>query len=1115
MMDQGVWEQIERDTLTATNAQRVYQILNNLESRRDRVQKRWIWELLQNALDASPNGQMNLTCSVRYEKEEVLLEHNGRPFEMQEIAHVIYHGSTKTEDKSKIGQYGSGLLTTHLLSHEIYISGKLVDGQEFNFPLRRLPTSVQAIDDCMKESAKKFQDSLSSVELLGLPCGITTRFQYSVEDEAATEVVAQGISSLEMLAPYILAFNQEFSSIFVQHLGQTAYFEITKREPSHNDYVQEVTVRQTSASNWIDSNYLLIQGGDTSIAVQVARVGDSTSCLQVGNVPRLFLGLPLIGTEEFSFPTVINSFQFTPSDEDRDGVNLWQNENDEANVRNQATISEACSLLVQLIRLAGTSGWENVFTLTEVPLISDKDWLNPEKLRIHLIENLLTPLLSTPVVSCQYANGILAPLEAILPYAEEEGDVKTLWDLLSVLKEYRSRLPRRKEVAGWNKAIQSWAKLSDCSATDFSGVVDGIGLARLVEETARGPENEMHGRIENIQDALIEGVCAVEWLNDILGFLKESKNADEIGSRYIILTQAGSVEKLANLFRDRGIDEDLKDIADEIDMCMREELLDRRLTTLGDEDGKDAKGNEEVVQEIIAKLKEIVRDGRLDDDFAIASARTFGWVTRNEEWDYLRGFPAFSQEDEDGDRDVVWLAPDGQNEEDIPLAPVSAWDEDLQKFAELFPPPSILATAFYEAESNAAAWAKLAEEHITRTSILVSNKKKLNRFLPDEPLPKLCENAVHETREAVALTNIIHLRGEGVIRRASRSLRRARLFWQLITEWLVVRDTQGLQTDDASCTCNASHKYYKGEWLLPLVDSNWVPLGNDRHTRATAQSLGRLFRDEEAFSIPNYDVFDRLLAAIRVSRFDLLRESMAVDDEARISVDNKLMEILKAAGNKPGRLDVVPRFLSQLSKDEALPDYLAERIKQTQTVHRNQQFGNLVECLVKESLECEGFLVEQTRVGADLVVMMAPDEAEDQLDDDATELKISKDDESWFVEVKATRTSAARMTGRQAREAVKRGQHFLLCVVPVHSEDDPDLDDVKDSMRFVGNIAERVSELCDELDKFEEEIGEISGEYSDGVHLTVTGGHIRVSIASSVWESDGFPLTDLYARLQA
>ncbi len=122
-------------------------------------------------------------------------------------------------------------------------------------------------------------------------------------------------------------------------------------------------------------------------------------------------------------------------------------------------------------------------------------------------------------------------------------------------------------------------------------------------------------------------------------------------------------------------------------------------------------------------------------------------------------------------------------------------------------------------------------------------------------------------------------------------------------------------------------------------------------------------------------------------------------------------------------------------------------------------------------------------------------------------------DESWFLEVKATRTSDARMTPSQARKAVKQGDHFLLCVVPVGTEDEPDIDSVKGNMRFVGDIGGRVSGLCDELDKFEKERGEISGEYTEGVQLIVTGGKTRISIADSIWENDGFPLTELSTRL--
>ena len=275
-----------------------------------------------------------------------------------------------------------------------------------------------------------------------------------------------------------------------------------------------------------------------------------------------------------------------------------------------------------------------------------------------------------------------------------------------------------------------------------------------------------------------------------------------------------------------------------------------------------------------------------------------------------------------------WLAPVGQSDDDIPLAPVTAWDKNLQEFSELFPPARILSTAFSDVVPSAEVWEKLAEKRIVRTSIMVSHESRLSRFLPDEPLADLDEGARHETREAVVLTDVFLLRGDaGVIRRAGRSQRRARLFWRFMTEWLVIHDAQGMQMEEAPCTCDEHHRYYRNQWLLTVIDNSWVPLGNDRHAKATAQSLGHLFRGDNSLSIPENAAVNRLLESIGVSRLDLMRESMAVDAQARASVDNKLMEILIAAENKPDRLDVVPKFLKQLSQDDGLTDYLADRIK--------------------------------------------------------------------------------------------------------------------------------------------------------------------------------------------
>ena len=108
---------IKNNALTVNSAQTVRNRLREMESKRAHVLTRWVWELLQNARDAAVHGtEGNLVASIEQNHTELVFKHNGTDFTKDQIAHVIYHGSTKTESTESIGQYGTGFLSTHLLS---------------------------------------------------------------------------------------------------------------------------------------------------------------------------------------------------------------------------------------------------------------------------------------------------------------------------------------------------------------------------------------------------------------------------------------------------------------------------------------------------------------------------------------------------------------------------------------------------------------------------------------------------------------------------------------------------------------------------------------------------------------------------------------------------------------------------------------------------------------------------------------------------------------------------------------------------------------------------------------------------------------------------------------
>ena len=415
--------EIITQVLTDNTAQSVLNHLNVLESNRAHMRTRWVWELLQNARDASAHSDSKLVASVEQSEHEVVFRHNGGSFKREEIIHLIYHGSTKVENEDAIGQYGSGFLTTHLLSPEIEISGQLEDGRSFGFRLKRELGSVSELSNSMQNAAGAFIESLSSAPSTH---SFTTEFRYPLRGDAL-EVVSEGIATLKQCAPYVVVFNREFSAISITSSVGTVDFKVIGRAQLKQNELEQVTVSEIENGNHRALQYLVAKGNRSTVAIPIEFDADSQACLPLGHTPRLFLGFPLVGTESFGFPAVINSFQFTPTP-NRDGVFLWRAPGT-VNQANQAVLEEACELLAGMLQFVASSGWNNAYYLAEVPYTQAQSWLNEEELRACLEERLIERIRQTPAILNECGQA-MRPKESELPLANTtEGEVH-LWELL-------------------------------------------------------------------------------------------------------------------------------------------------------------------------------------------------------------------------------------------------------------------------------------------------------------------------------------------------------------------------------------------------------------------------------------------------------------------------------------------------------------------------------------------------------------------------------------------------------------------------------------------------------------------------------------------------------------
>ena len=1110
-MSENSKNDVKNTVLTENTAQSVYKHLRELESNRAHVVSRWIWELLQNARDAS-SGDSQLVASVERRSDAITFLHNGRGFREKEIAHLIYHGSTKSGDDALLGQFGSGFLTTHLLSPQIDVAGQLEDGRSFYFELARQADSPETLRQCMDAAWRSFAPSAAPLAD-PLPGDFSTRFRYPITTEDAASVVTEGIQTLKRCAPLVLAFNSQFHRICIDDLANTTEFSVTdRRRPFLDAAVTEVTVVRLHDGTKVESRYLLIESEGVTIALQIEASHDDRKRCVPQEGPRLYLGFPLVGTHQFSLPTVANSFKFCPT-EHRDGIYLGQAEA-KTNQINQQLVEAALALHVNLIHFAATNGYSNSAILAAVPpIIKGQSWLNADWLRRAIRDKLIEPIRKMPsVVSAQ--GEALAPENAALPYADETKRVLELRCLLEGTERTSTLLPSREEAGSWSNAVTSWANISGDLAM-FGEAWDGRKLAEEVAGKAAVP-NEDCGRLERLRALLVDQESAVRWLDKLCGFLLRNDLNDALRTLNLVLDQAGYLGKLPNLYRDLGIDEELKRIADDLlEMGLRRELRDTSMVSLSDQVGQGDYKNSQVVKRILDELREQAQRGETGNEKKPreASNRLLAWMVCNDCVDEVNHFPVWSEAHDGEETDVIWLERAGVEDGELPLAPVHAWPSQLQNFSDLFPRSRILAGSYFDCLPEIEQWKHLEACNLLRTDVVLRRRQSHN-FKESPPDELLDEGEEHVSTCAVEVVDVTYFRKDriGVMSRVPDSRKRAILLWRFLTEYMIPRDAESIDATETGCECGQAHRYYGAAWLTPVARNSWVPHEPKKRSRANAQSLAQLLANDKSIGmdVAGNGHARKLLNALGVTQLELKLESLAGEDEAkRRCLDADLARILTSTD---GDLALVSRFVEDLQSDEGLVDHLDERRERRRNIHRNQKLGAIVEDLVKKSLETKGFDVQSTGIGSDYEIEY------DMLDKAGGEelgIKVARSDgRTWLVEVKATRGNDVRMTPTQAKTAIKQGEQFLLCVVPVDVESDElEADRIRAAMRFVKGIGQHLGSLCDELDHIEEQRqAATKADSPDGIRLEILGGRARICVDEALW-GDAIPLDGLVASL--
>lgn len=579
MQINNLLEETEKRANRLATAKNIFDMLDKLRLSSNKTNsRRWVWELLQNAKDAREDSK-KVKVKLSFDVNTNLLEfsHTGRSFTLNDIIFLIQRVSSKSrvadggESPITTGKFGTGFLTTHLLSEIVQVNGILNICEKYvNFHVtlnrsgRTDETILEAIDISMEQLHRCIEKNSESTLLHDE--GFNTSFTYSLKDKKGIEVAESGLKDLESSISYALVFTPEIESVFITE--SNILYQLSSSTPIILDnYLTVYTVIKTCNNRTEEQNIVIVRNDNISIAVPISKINLTYSFLEIDETsPKLFCDFPLVGTEDFPLPVIINSSRFNPT-EPRDGIHLTDIIDEKIN-ENKELMRQVLELYNHLLEYSAKKNWGNMFSLARIEKANIKEWLNKEWLNTNIISPMLKKLMDTPIVDISTGGRVaISNVESIhkpnvcFPSHKKTELRSRIWELCSTW--FPNKLPNLDTINDWYKVRQE-------------GFVE-LTLDLIASQIMKKKQ------LDNLQEALTSDIDAIEWLNNYYSILNEDEQLKvDIYEKYEILpNQNGVFKKKLGLKKDE-IEETLKDVLKILGEDCREYLVDININAATD-----------------------------------------------------------------------------------------------------------------------------------------------------------------------------------------------------------------------------------------------------------------------------------------------------------------------------------------------------------------------------------------------------------------------------------------------------------------------------------------------------------------------------------------------------
>ena len=1076
------------------HADSVYRDIVARENEREDYEKRWFWELLQNAKDSVNLGQ-SLKVKIFIEENEISFLHTGNAFELDDILSLIIQGSSKNNKEGMTGRFGTGFMTTYLLSKEVKITGKLANNQGcFEFLLNRNATDNEHFYLLQQESNEQFDNSIRNNSYLGND-EFQTKFTYSLSTEGK-KTARIGLKCLDELIPITQLFNEQLDSVTVIENSITKTFTkslVRKHEiGSINEWMVNTLLNgkmQSSLKAYVQNDHRF----DACIITTNKNEAETILPL-TDNYPRLYYTFPLLGTEEIGIPIIINSTHFDPRVE-RDGIYLKKVSEDGNEVINKEIISKALSeSLLSFLQLFKTKNIYGVHEVFNFRLSKDLKWIDHDW--FSNLKNETFQILATKEV-IKYNNSaesFTKLKDLTIPFTDKTDSLTGLWHLLS--KITKIKVPLASELQNWVEVAKSYSFIAP--NTDIIDELDFVwGIDEIIDFV------EQTNGLEALNSSIsIDGQL---WLNNFYSIIIKIKKHFPLEKR-IALNRRNNLRKAEGISWDLCNDETLISISDLIGLNFADELFSKEIQTFN-LSGVENFSLQEAVSELKSKLNQFTAVDLSNRSYQICNAKFLKWLISKENQETIKDLKVTKGSAKSNNEDLIY--DHFPKSEHLLLGPKPLFEKEFPVYASLVRDKDCMNDAYTEFLSSEDFGFLNENGFIHSRPIITKTENATIKLLEDLMISERDLNSLRDSDGnlkykfqvtysdfAYLTTSDGHIYARNTTQKSSLERLRFLLAEAIEKDTFFDNDYQEIKIEDNETTIQLK----KCLWVYRAKRLNWINIKTESEDSETkfvnetpsSKNLSELFKGNDALLKTIRGARQQaFLNKLGVGVSDLIRNTLPTD-ALRLSWDKAITNMITS--------DADPELVQEIFNDPSIRKEYERRLGERKLISRNQVIGKLIEDLFKE-------YIEQLRAqGVSINIGRKPFGSDYILTEESSDL-INQQNErevfeinNWLVELKATGKDYAAMTPLQAKTATEHKENYALLVVPLDGIK-PDLEYLRQNTRVIHNIGYKIDNVFADFSEFELKKSNLHNG-KNGISVSIEEQNIRFRVNASIWNNE-------------